>query len=59
MTRDIAIIEPDPYNRSCWVDYLLEELEVHAEKHRSIYNYEQALIILFDKIQNHIKGGKC
>jgi len=40
------------------VSYLLEEMEIQAEKQRIINNYEKALVVLVEKIQNRIKGGK-
>jgi len=40
-----------------WVGYLLEQLEIYAKNHGIINNYEQALVVLVDKIQNRIKGG--
>ena len=58
MARDMAIIEPDPVDWGWWVTYLLEQLEIHAEKRRLIYNYEKGLALLIDKIQNRIKGGR-
>jgi hypothetical protein len=58
IARDIAIIESDPVDWGWWVGYLLEQLEIHAEKHRRVYNYEQVLVVLVEKVQNRIKGGK-
>lgn len=58
IARDIAIIEPDPKDWAGWVGHLLEQLENHADKRKSIYNYERALVVLVDQIQNRIKGGK-
>ena len=58
LARDIAIIEPDPSDWSWWVCYLLEELEFHARKRRLIYNYEDAIVILIDKIKTRIQGGR-
>ena len=58
IARDIAIIETNPKDWGWWVGYLLENMEFHAEKRRSIYNYDKSLVVLVDKIQNRIKGGK-
>jgi hypothetical protein len=58
IARDIAAIEPDPADWSWWVGYLLEQLEMHGEKQRLIYNYKKALAILLDKIHDRIKGGR-
>ena len=55
IARDIAIIEPDPVDWGWWVNNLLEKLEIHAEQHRRVYNYEQVLVVLVDKLQNRIK----
>ena len=58
IARDIAIIEPDPSDWSWWVSYLLEQMEMHGEKRRLIYNYEKVLTVLIDKINHRIQGGR-
>jgi len=58
IARDIALIEPDPDDWGWWVTYLLEQMEIHADKRKSINNYEQTLVGRVDKFQNRIKGGR-
>lgn len=58
MARDIALIEPDPQNWGWWVSYLLEQLEGEAEKNRLTDQNDYSLIVLAEKIQKRIEGGK-
>jgi hypothetical protein len=57
IARDIAIIEPDPQDWGWWIGYLLEQMELHAEKHQQIKQYEYTLEVLTEKLQNRIKEG--
>lgn len=57
MARDIALIEPDPSDWKWWIGYLLEQMEIQAEKSRQTKKYEYTLDVLTEKIQKHIKGG--
>jgi hypothetical protein len=58
IARDIAIIEPDPVDWEWRVSYLLEQLEVQAEKRKLINQYHQAIIDFAGKLQNRIEVGK-
>jgi hypothetical protein len=58
IARDIALIEPEPQDWGWWVGYLLEQMEMQAEKHRLTKQYEYTLEVLVEKIQKRIKGGK-
>jgi hypothetical protein len=57
MARDIALIEPDPSDWEWWIGYLLEQMEIQAEKSRQTKKYEYTLDVLTEKIQKRIKGG--
>ncbi len=58
IARDIAIIEPDPSDWGWWVAFLLEQLEIHAEKRRLTDNYEHTLANLIDNLQKRVEGGR-
>ena len=40
LTRDIAIIEPDPIDREWWVGYFLEQLEGEAKRRGKSGDYK-------------------
>ena len=43
MTRDIALIEPDPEDWGGWVVYLLEQMEGEAERRGKGGDFEKLL----------------
>ena len=58
LANDLRLIEPDPSDWAWWVGYLLEQMEIQAEKHGQIEQYEYTLKVLAEKLQNRIKDGK-
>ena len=58
LANDLRLIEPDASDWAWWVGYLLEQMEIQAEKSRQTKKYEYSLIELAEKIQKRIKGGK-
>ena len=58
IANDLRLIEPDPSDWSWWVGYLLEQMEMQAEKHKLTKQNEYTLEVLVEKIQNRIKGGR-
>ena len=58
MARDIALIEPNPQDWEWWVSYLLEQMEMQAEKLGQTNQYEFTQKVLTKKIHNRIKGGR-
>ena len=57
LARDIAIIEPDPYDWGWWVNYLLESLQTEAQKDRKSATYEAMLLDLREALETRIEGG--
>jgi len=55
---DIAIIEPDPKDWGWWVTYLLEALQVEAEKDRKSATFETVLQELHSSLDTQINSGK-
>lgn len=50
MARDIALIEPDPTDWAWWVGYLLEQMELQAEKRGMHADFEEMLESLYDNL---------
>jgi len=55
---DIAIIEPDPKDWGWWVNYLLESLQIEAQKDRKSATYKALLLDLREALETRIEGGK-
>ncbi len=55
MTRDIALIEPDPGDWEWWMKYLLERLEEEAKRRRRGLDFNSLLNELVNDLQ---KRGK-
>jgi hypothetical protein len=58
VARDIALIEPNPKDWAWWVGYLLEQMEIQAQKRGQNNQYEFALEVFEESLQNRIKGGR-
>ena len=55
---EIADLEPDPNDWAGWITYILEALQVEAEKDRRPAAFETMLPSLRDAIIYRIDGGK-
>ena len=58
MGSEIADVEPEPGDWAGWITYLLEVLQVEAQKDRKDAAYESMLLELRETLETQIKGGK-
>jgi len=54
MARDIAIFEPNPSDWEWWVGYLLEQMEMEAQKRGKGSQYESMLLALRETLETRI-----
>jgi hypothetical protein len=55
---EIADLEPDPESWAGWITYLLDALQVQAEKDSKPAAFEAMLQILKSDLETRIEGGK-
>ena len=55
---EIADLEPEPNDWAGWITYLLEALQVEAEKDSKPAAFENMLPILRDSLDTRIDGGR-
>lgn len=56
--KEIADLESEQNDWADWVDYLLEQQQVEAEKDFKAKDFEMMLVTLRDSLNTHIDKGK-
>ena len=56
VARDIALIEPEPKDWAWWVGYLLEQMEMEAQKRGKLADFIDMLRLLQTRTQTELES---